>query len=899
MANGETFSSMLMSIISSVQTEPELIDLAENLKISPIFKDLTDDEFNDAVNLALETIKISFGESFTIEANEKHKPWFDNYYKDLGVTRWDRYDDYLRNQKNFAPAVMQSMKENLFKITDLLGNPNGDNFKRKGLVVGDVQSGKTANYVGLMNLATDAKYKLVIVLTGTTNTLREQTQIRIDEGLGRGTNSKGVKAIRNVQYKDFGDPVYLTSPEDDFKASSRKNFGLSLESTNTPIIIVTKKNVSSLKNIYNWLEEYSKKQNNTQIDSSVLLIDDEADFASVNTKKEDDNPTAINSRIREIIELFTKSSYIGFTATPYANIFIDPKSEGDMLGQDLFPKDYIYVLGESSEYVGIQSIFSDDEEVAVNKKMLIPLSEDEVSTYLPLKHKKYDMFTTLAPSMIDAINLFLISNVIRDFRGQTASHRSMLVNVSRFTDMHQRIKVVVNEYLEKVKRDIRLYGKLDLNEALTHDSIISLKSSYEKYYNDLEDNYSFDEILHNMNDSIYRIHTGIVNKDSKEVDYLLNEDEGERVIVIGGFALSRGLTLEGLTISYYWRNSVMYDSLLQMGRWFGYRNGYKDLCKIFMERDVISDFKFIAMATQELKEDLEINSKRGLTPMQFGIKVRSGQVGLIITARNKMRTGEKVTTRVNYSKAIIETLTFSVLDDEHNKRNKKIIQYFVEEHKSKITTLLDPSERRANKVKGISDVPKSEIVKLIENYIAEPGSKFDPNLIRHWLLENNDEQLDKWDVVFPTGELKSTDTNFDYGNGIDGNSSLRKVYVFNEEDGIVKRDNSRLGSPNDGRFGLSNPEIELVKSWHKRAPEKTISQIEYFDERLKRKPLLAVYSVIPHTEEESSIKENIDKITKPISLLSIGIPDLGGNSKFVNYTVNKIYQDKGIEREEE
>lgn len=893
MANGETFSSMLMSIISSVQTEPELIDLAENLRISPIFKDLTDDEFNDAVNLALETIKISFGESFTIEANEKHKPWFDTYYKDLGVTRWDRYDDYLRNQKSFAPAVMQSMKENLFKITDLLGNPNGDNFKRKGLVVGDVQSGKTANYVGLMNLATDAKYKLVIVLTGTTNTLREQTQIRIDEGLGRGTKSQGVKAIRNADYKDFGDPVYLTSSEDDFKVSSRKNFGLSLESTNTPIIIVTKKNVSSLKNIYSWLEEYSKKKNNTQIDSSVLLIDDEADFASVNTKKEDDNPTAINSRIREILELFTKSSYIGFTATPYANIFIDPKSEDDMFGQDLFPKDYIYVLGESSEYVGVQSIFSDDDEVAINKNMLIPLSEDEVSTYLPLKHKKHDMFTTLAPSMIDAINLFLISNVIRDFRGQTTSHRSMLFNVSRFTDMHQRIKVVVNEYLEKVKRDVRLYGKLDLNEALTHDSIISLKSSYEKYYNDLDDNYTFDEILRNMNDSIYRIHTGIVNKDSKEVDYLLNEDEGERVIVIGGFALSRGLTLEGLMISYYWRNSVMYDSLLQMGRWFGYRNGYKDLCKIFMERDVISDFKFIAMATQELKEDLEINSKRGLTPLQFGIKVRSGQVGLIITARNKMRTSEKVTARVNYSKAIIETLTFSVLDDEHNQRNKKTIQDFVEEHKSKITTLLDSSERRANKVKGIFDVPKSEIVKLIESYIAELGSKFDPSLIRHWLLENNDAQLDKWDVVFPTG----TETNFDYGNGIVGNSSLRKVYVFNEEDGIVKRDNSRLGSPNDGRFGLSDSEIELVKSWH--AKGKTIPQIEYFDERLKRKPLLAVYSVKPYTEEESSIKENINKITQPISLLSIGIPDLGGKSKYVNYTVNKIYQDKEIEREEE
>lgn len=880
------FSNMLISATANIETEPEIIALAEQLRKGvPAFKDLSDSEYDEAVNLAIETILVSVGENYVIEAT-KHKPWFEAYYKELsGATRWDRYSDYLLQKKHFPKKVIQSMKESLFKITDLLGDPNGENFKRKGLIVGDVQSGKTANYVGLMNLATDVNYKVIIVLTGTTNTLREQTQLRIEDGLGISKGNKGVKSISNAHYKDFIDPAYLTSFEDDFKTSSKKNFQHSIEATKVPIVLVTKKNSTSLKNIYDWLFEYSKKSNADHINSSLLLIDDEADFASVNTKSEEEKPTAINRKIRDILELFTKSSYIGFTATPYANIFIDPEDDNEMYGQDLFPRDYIFILGESEEYVGVQSIFSDDDDVAVNRRMLVNLNPDEVGTYLPLKHKKLDSFEHLSPSMKEAINLFLIANVIRDMRNSKKSHRSMLLNVSRFMKIHEQIKVAVTEYLDKVKRDIRLNGKLPYEEAIKIPTIGSLKETFEKYYEDnLDPSTTFQEILPNMNDSIYRIKVGVVNADSKDVDYIQNEEEGERIIVIGGFALSRGLTLEGLIISYYYRNSVMYDSLLQMGRWFGYRKGYEDLCRIFMTPKVINDFKFIALATQELKDDLEINSKRGLTPMDFGIKVRSGQVGLIITARNKMRKGEQITAQVDFSKDIIETTTLNLKDGNFNDHNFQMIRAFINENKDKIVSNIYPSDK--NEALGIVGVDKSKVIEFIKDYVPEKSSsKFDSELIIKWLRTNDSELLREWDFAFVTGEKK--DMKFDYGNGIVGACSVRSLIKASndlEHEGVYKNGNSRLGSPTDGRYGLSVAQLEKFKG--SISKKGTISQKEYFDQIVEHRPIVLVYSVIPKIDGV----ERID--LEPIPMISLGIPDLGtGKSKKVQYKVNKIYLD--------
>ena len=870
------FERMLLSQVDTVETEPEILKLAEELKGISIFSNLTDEEYNQALLSAIRTIQVSIGESFLIEGNAKHVLWFEKYYKELGITRWDRYVDYLKNQKKMPLKVIQNMKEGLFRISDLLGDPNGSNFQRKGLIVGDVQSGKTANYVGLMNLATDAKYKIIIVLTGTTNTLREQTQIRIEEGLGLNKLPKGVASIKNAYYKDFINPVYLTSRENDFNISSKKNFQISIESTTVPIVIVTKKNPTSLKNIFNWLENYSKKQGYDHIDSSLLLIDDEADFASVNVNKEELNPTVINSKIRDILNLFTKSSYIGYTATPYANIFIDPQNDDEMFGQDLFPKDYIFVLGESDEYVGVQSIFSNDKLIARHQSMLVKLNADEVATYLPLKHKKTDHFTTLSPSMIDAINLFFAANAIRDIRGDITSHRSMLMNMSRFINFHDSFKEVVTEYVDKVRRDVKLYGKLPLSEALKNESISSLQNTFNRYYSDLDDNITFSDILSIMNDSIYRIKVVIVNANNKELDYLLNEKEGERVIVIGGFALSRGLTLEGLMISYYYRNSVMYDSLLQMGRWFGYRAGYADLCKIFMTQKVMSDFNFIAMATQELKDDLEINSKRVLTPKEFGIKVRRGQAGLIITARSKMRSGKKITANVDFSRDIIETTTLSVLEKEINNKNHKLIERFINSNKSKFVSDINYSGRKP--IKGLINIDKSAIIEFLKDYHPiNVSSNFDSDLIIKWLRQNDSKIIQKWDIAFING---SSPTKYDYGNGISGYASGRTLNEIDEIEGIYKNSNSRLGSPTDGKIGLTDYQVEIVKRNHPNSD--TISQKEYFDQSISRKPILLIYSVVGKNETLINMK--------PISLLSVGIPDLGiGKSKNVDYTVNKIY----------
>lgn len=875
------FEQMLLSQISNIKTEPEVLELAEKLKNSGLFNYLPEDVYQNALNNAIESLNISFGESYSVESNQKLNPWFESYYKDLGHTRWDRYVDYLQNLKHFAPAVLNGMRENLFKITDLLGDPNGKNFKRKGLIVGDVQSGKTANYVGLMNLATDAKYKLIIVLTGTTNTLREQTQIRIEEGLGINSSSyaaKGVSSINNVAYENFMTPIYLTSRNDDFNKSSINN-AISLEQTKVPIVIITKKNTNALKNIYSWIDEYSRRHNHDHIDSSLLLIDDEADFASVNTKKEEDSPTTINSSIRKILELFTKSSYIGFTATPFANIFIDPESEDDMFGQDLFPSDYIYVLGESKQYLGVQQIYAKDAE---HGNMLVPLKAEHIEeTYLPLKHKKDSSFENLSPSMIDSINLFFIANVIRDLRGDRTAHRSMLFNVSRFSDMHVKIKDVILEYVLTLQKDIRLNGKLPIEEALKKDSVMSIKKSFERHYSNLKESYSFDYLLKNMNDSVHRIKVEIINKDHKDVDYLANESSGERVIVIGGFALSRGLTLEGLMISYYRRNSVMYDSLLQMGRWFGYRPGYEDLVKIYMSENVISDFEFIAMATKELKEDLEINSKRGLTPRQFGIKVRSGQIGLIITSRNKMRTGQDITAFVDFSKDIVETLAVSVDDEDVNENNQKTIAKFIDENKKFLVSDINPS--KGNALPGLRNVDKIQVIQFLKDFAPAQGSKFDSSLIIKWLNSNESSALDKWDLAFATG---SEDKEFDYGNGIKGRISKRTMLKAKGVTGIYKSMNSRLGSPSDGLYGLSDDQAALAKKLYK-GKGKNIPQKNYFDLELKRKPVIVIYAVEPHDSESN------DKLTEQvIPMLSIGIPDLGiGKSHRVNYKVNIKYQE--------
>ena len=243
-----------------------------------------------------------------------------------------------------------------------------NSFLYRGLCIGDVQSGKTSTYIGLINKAADAHYRVIILLTGTIEKLRRQTQQRIDEGF-IGLDSYAFTLEKDNVQVGVGaiDPNTsgwaVTSTTSDFNAATAKKIVGQLNNISAPVILVLKKNKSVLEKLERWLRFYNANKTTKKIDLPMLLIDDEADNASVNTKK-DDEVTAINKGIRKLLVLFEKANYVGFTATPYANIFIDPDTEKEMLDHDLFPRDFIYALEAPSNYIGARSIFGENAPYA-------------------------------------------------------------------------------------------------------------------------------------------------------------------------------------------------------------------------------------------------------------------------------------------------------------------------------------------------------------------------------------------------------------------------------------------------------------------------------------------------------------------------------------------------------
>ena len=597
-----------------------------------------------------------------------YETWFKKRKNHLDMKYWNRYKLYLEKEKHFNSRITDNIDDVVDEILDLVGDPMVERqFQRRGLIIGDVQSGKTSNFIGLMCKACDAGYKLIVVLAGTSDVLRKQTQSRVDEGLiGVDSDNRLLKKEDSVRIgaalygdSDFA-PVCVTSISKDFNKQIANSMGLKLNQTKDAIVFVVKKNVSVLNNLNSWIKSLNQTNENGVIDSSLLVIDDEADYASINTNSEDKDPTKTNEKISELLAMFKKTSYVGFTATPYANVFIDPTIDEIHDGKvPLFPKDYIYCLDAPTNYIGARNLFNDDISVDSylnNTIETIESSDDPDDDYeaiyhiLPLKHKKEADFDEVPLSLKKAIQEFFIANAIRDLRGDEKSHRSMLINISRFVLVHEKIKKTVKRYVDSLNKSIVYCGKIA--DKHNDKNMEQLRSIYENQFKKIcededylvERNYpkiTWEMVKKNLYNSTAPIVVRIVNQKSKdEMDYIKNKDNGLRVIAIGGIALSRGLTLEGLMVSYFYRNSQCYDTLMQMGRWFGYRDGYDDLCRIWMTDDMQENYIAINKATEELRESIIQYKDSGLTPLDFGIKVRTDS-NLLITQRNKMRTARE------------------------------------------------------------------------------------------------------------------------------------------------------------------------------------------------------------------------------------------------------------------
>ena len=599
---------------------------------------------------------------------------------------WSRYKAFLEQEKKLPEPVVSS----LGKLTDdILGkleqperNPPWD---CRGMVVGSVQSGKTANYCGLICKAIDAGYKLIIVLAGMHKNLRSQTQYRIDEGvIGRDSRRDGALNTRGILIgvgKLFGEtaPIHtLTSSLDngDFKAAVADTIGVTIGGD--PVVLVVKKNGRVLHNLLKWVEgvkgeDIPDRQRKVIRGVPLLLIDDEADNASINTKdrrgqqSQQQLVTAINGRIREFLDAFEKSSYVGYTATPFANIFINPEAETPKHGEDLFPRSFIMNVSPPSNYVSPARVFGldGDPDSGIEPKQDLPLFRvvDDYEDIFPPKHKKDLIVQKLPDTLMRALHCFVLVCAARRARGQTEVHNSMLVHVTRFVDVQHQVAELIQQQVDSIRR------RLSLGEGERHHTLLSeLKELWKDEFEPTsatiramspDENLpevTWLQVAAELPEATGRIEVKEINGHATDaLDYVAHR-QGFNVVAVGGDKLSRGLTLEGLSVSYFLRASQMYDTLMQMGRWFGYRPGYLDLCRLFTTEDLRRWYRHIALAEVELRREFDRMKAAGLTPRRYGLRVREHPGGLLVTAMNKMSHAR--TQRLSYAGQLVQTAHF-------------------------------------------------------------------------------------------------------------------------------------------------------------------------------------------------------------------------------------------------
>ena len=826
-----------------------------------------------------------------VVTSEDFEPWLDEAKQNIDPFYWKRYREHLI-RTGLPKDVVIKLDDITDKTLGRMGNPLQDRpFDTKGMVVGHVQSGKTANYTGLICKAADAGYRLIIVIAGIHNNLRNQTQQRIDEGfIGRDTGrmSKAGKSNKRVGVglsDDRNVPVSLTTTIDDFKKAVATTNKSQIDSYKVPVVLVIKKNYSTLGNLIDWLKENSSHGDEEMISQPMLLIDDEADNASINTKYGKDEVTRINGQIRELLGLFHRSCYVGYTATPFANIFIDPDQEDDMWGEDLFPRDFIIGLDAPSNYFGGKRVFIEGIPDDDSKPEFIRFIDDN-EDILPLKHRIDHTLNELPPSLDQALRAFLVARTIRNLRGQTDKHASMLVNASRFTRVQGLLRTRLHDVLENIQNSLRVNGAN--GEAADRDpEIAALKKVWSEEFSCSD--FDWSDVRASLHSAVASAKVVEVNSARNDLDYSSSGRQGVTVIAVGGFSLSRGLTLEGLTTTWFLRNTMMYDTLMQMGRWFGYRMGYDDLCRIWMPREAVSWYAHIADATEELHQELRLMESAKATPKQFGLAVKSHPSALMVTARNKLGSGKK-TVAVGLSSNFVETarLTSNREDLQKNRNAAGAL----------ISRLLGNgySPETAETVTG-GYLLKAVPVDIIDDFLlawvnAEESITTQIDPIRQYIRKRKDDELAEWDVHIAT--LKKGDLDTSLGWPIV--PITRKIGAFDLERGFMSIGGSKMRVSSRGveRLGLTE-EVALQKEAEYRNENSTPvdSKVNYPGKIYRiadRRPLIALYLVEIREPEDKHIADHKDFPEKPVVAWAISFPKSASADEKVEYIINTTKQ---------
>ena len=761
------------------EVTPDLIE-RQLTKLEIIMEDAFETvDRNEVVLELIRRFSRSAGKSATLQSGEDHQPWL-NADRKKGWKYWPRYAEHLEE------TLPLSAVEGLDAATDdILGNLEDPKrpgaWDRRGLVVGHVQSGKTGNYTGLICKAADAGYKIVIVLAGLHNNLRAQTQIRLDEGfLGYATLVNveelprvGVGLLDTDQsYR----PNCATNRSDRGDFTKHRANSLAISPEEKPWLFVVKKNKTVLERLQYWIDNHAwdTEDPNTKrklvSKLPLLIIDDESDHGSVDTgeKPVDDfgnvdtehDPTTINRLIRQILHSFTRKAYVGYTATPFANIFIHSQGQTEQHGPDLFPSAFISSLAAPSNYVGPGRVFGTSNSIPEELPLVRALAEEEYSEWMPQRHKNGYRPTIggeprLPESMKEAIRSFVYACAVRKLRGQGAKHSSMLIHVSRFTSVQGEVVAQVSEYVRLLtrrwSRGIQLEETEKLMRAEYEGDFMHGMNTISRVFSYEADNLvvGWHQLREVLPEVLEDIEVREINGSAKEaLDYAENDSTGLKVIAVGGDKLARGLTLEGLCTSYFLRTARMYDTLMQMGRWFGYRDGYLDVCRLYTTEDMVKWFGHIADAAEELRQEFDNMAAQGATPREFGLRVKSHS-SMTITSRAKMKSAKPVF--LTFSGDLLQTITFSK-DEDVLKRNLDAGDRFVRSLGGGQDLAGMPDFHTGNRHwtgRWWRGVPAEKVIDFLRSYETHPSAfrVVSPLIADFIRAVNTDGELEEWTVA--------------------------------------------------------------------------------------------------------------------------------------------------------
>ena len=847
---------------------------------------------------------------------DSYVPWIENEDRTTWAS-WPWLDLYLRHRLRRPVSVVQELDRSTDRILDLLGDPKRDGlWDRRGLVVGHVQSGKTQHYTALAAKAIDAGYKVIIILSGIHENLRQQTQERIEECI-TGKNSRdswnpfGIRSFQGTYHAE-GRPANLL-PEIDTLTSVAKDYntaiieGVDFALGNIPKIFVVKKNAPILRNV---LKKLRGPENNLTFQKApVLVIDDEADHSSINTGNLDEDPKTINRLIRKLLWCCDKVAFVGYTATPYANIFMDEdlggveKSEArriDDYGYDLFPRAFIRSNKAPSNYIGPDVVFGHDGDDTVGIPEVSPLpmqlAVEDADAWLPPSHKKqFQVTADLPESLRKALKCFVLSVAARMALDQETAHCSMLVHVTRFIDVQNQVMRLIEAHMDSLA-NLLLGAAPEERTALRQvfrdlweNEFVAKYPAFLAHPSQINDPPilpDWNRVEAQINPALERITVALVNSNNKQgLDYANNQDEGLIVIAIGGDRLSRGLTLEGLTVSYFLRGARAYDTLMQMGRWFGYRPGYAHLCRVFAPLSVITYFRTIVLATEELRREFDMMSYLKKTPVDYGLRIREPRGDLLVTALNKMRRGETV--RIHFAHSLISSLDIKETDlDPNYKAFQELVTNLGNNRGRPLMVDAQGKERPNGPSRIWRDVPWEDVAPFFARYNATVNTCLDRATVTGKSLLHNyiDSVTPKGDLVKWTvavigssrGSRKVAAMDDDF-LAVSRNRLMNEVRKDQpQHPGRVTFKGVALGG--DESIDLSDEQRDDAEDGREQSGGKLSLASIYRGMRPSSHGLLLIYPIIPATPDAAKDNKNPDKAylwrdRDPLIGIGVSLPD--------------------------